>query len=142
MTWANAEKAKEYNRRYYRKHKQKSKEQNSIWRNKHKDDKRVRTSQLYRAAKHRAKRLSIAFDIEYNEILWPDNCPVLKIPLWYKARDTKRMGFNSPSLDRINPKMGYVKGNVKVISVRANTIKQNATAEEIQAVFEYVKMFS
>ena len=44
----------------------------------------------------------------------------------------------TPSLDRINPKLGYVKGNVQVISWRANNIKRDATAEELRLVADFV----
>jgi len=38
----------------------------------------------------------------------------------------------SPSIDRMNPKLGYVKGNVRVISQLANGMKQHATLEEVE----------
>ena len=41
---------------------------------------------------------------------------------------------DSPSLDRIVPELGYVTSNVRVISWRANAIKRNACADEIEAV--------
>ncbi len=44
----------------------------------------------------------------------------------------------SPSLDRLEPTRGYVKGNVAVISYRANRIKTDATAEELQRVLDWV----
>jgi hypothetical protein len=37
------------------------------------------------------------------------------------------------------PAKGYVKGNVAVISTRANRIKSNATYKEIQMVADWVK---
>jgi hypothetical protein len=43
---------------------------------------------------------------------------------------------NSPSLDRIVPEKGYVAGNIRVISQRANRIKSNATVEELRAVLK------
>jgi hypothetical protein len=45
----------------------------------------------------------------------------------------------SPSLDRIVPELGYVKGNVRVISDRANRIKRDATLEELRAIVKYVE---
>jgi hypothetical protein len=41
-------------------------------------------------------------------------------------------------LDRIDNNEGYVKGNVAVISFRANTLKNNATAEELRAIADYM----
>jgi hypothetical protein len=46
---------------------------------------------------------------------------------------------DSPSLDRVIPELGYVQGNVIWVSHRANSIKQNATAEEILAVGQFYK---
>lgn len=44
-----------------------------------------------------------------------------------------------PSLDRVVPSLGYVKGNVRVISFRANRIKSDATADELRAVLSYTE---
>jgi len=87
-------------------------------------------------AKRRAKRDSIVFDLSEEELKIPETCPVLNIPL---QRSEKIVSPNSPSLDRIIPEKGYVKGNIIVISNMANTIKQNATPEQIIAVGEFYK---
>lgn len=42
------------------------------------------------------------------------------------------MSNNSPTIDRINPKLGYIKGNVWVISNKANRFKNDATLEELE----------
>jgi hypothetical protein len=47
--------------------------------------------------------------------------------------------INSPSLDRINNNLGYVPGNVIVVSDRANRIKNNATIEELEKIVNYYK---
>jgi hypothetical protein len=46
---------------------------------------------------------------------------------------------NQPSLDRVIPALGYVPGNVRVISFRANRLKQDATAEEVAAILDYIR---
>jgi hypothetical protein len=46
----------------------------------------------------------------------------------------------SPSLDQLIARNGYVRGNVWVISHRANTLKSNATSEELFAVAKDVQM--
>lgn len=45
----------------------------------------------------------------------------------------------APSLDRLVPALGYVRGNVRVISHRANRLKGDALIEEIEAVLHYMK---
>lgn len=91
---------------------------------------------MWLQAKKRASDKSIPFDIEPEDVIIPEYCPALGLKLergTYKKRD------NSPSLDRIELEKGYVKGNVVVISFKANQIKTNATAEQILAVGEWLK---
>lgn len=91
---------------------------------------------LYNRAKIRAKKRGLEFSICQNDIVIPKNCPILGIEL--KVSDEK-MSDSSPSLDRINSNMGYVKGNIQVISAKANTIKNNATLEEVEKVYLFLK---
>lgn len=86
-------------------------------------------------AKHRARDRGLPFDLTVADIQIPATCPVLDIPL---IKGKGRPTANSPSLDRIDPTKGYIPGNVMVISYRANTIKQDATAEELERVTAYV----
>jgi hypothetical protein len=79
-------------------------------------------------ARERAKRLNVPFNLDGSEIIIPKLCPILKIPLKPGVRWPTD---NSPSLDRCTPELGYVKGNVMVISARANRIKNNANREEL-----------
>lgn len=62
---------------------------------------------------------------------------MLGIPLVVK--EGKGTNPNSPTVDRIIPKLGYVKGNVAVISDRANRIKADASVEEITAVAKWLR---
>lgn len=66
----------------------------------------------------------------------PAFCPVLGLPL-YRNTGGAAQGPNSPSLDRIDASLGYVRGNVAVISAKANAIKSNATPEELLRVAAY-----
>ncbi len=92
--------------------------------------------QIHNSAKTRSKKYGIPFDLKLSDIVVPEFCPLLGIRLQHHKRNGKNAGFeqDSPSLDRIIPEKGYVKGNVWVISLRANTIKNNATLKEIQNV--------
>lgn len=92
-------------------------------------------------AKSRAKKANIPFNITLEDLTFPEFCPALRIPLVYGPQD-RRNNPNSASLDRIVPSQGYVRGNVQVLSLRANLIKQNATAAEILAVGNYCAMFN
>ncbi len=44
--------------------------------------------------------------------------------------------MESPSLDRIDSTKGYTKGNIWVISNRANTLKNDATLSELKLLVE------
>ena len=89
-------------------------------------------------AKRRAKVKNIPFQIKYEDLLpLPTLCPVLGIPLCYNAKNQHSGCI--PSIDRIKPEIGYVKGNVIVMSHRANTIKNNATYEEIARVINWME---
>lgn len=87
---------------------------------------------IFIAAKARAKKYNIPFNITIDDIVIPEKCPILEIPL-YRKEYGKGGSFqpNSPSLDKINPKLGYIKGNIMVISMKANAMKYNASEEEL-----------
>lgn len=82
---------------------------------------------LINAARSRAKRKGLSFDLKIEDVIIPPHCPILGIPLAF-AKGQADGG--SPALDKIVPEFGYVKGNVAVISYRANRIKNDGTAEE------------
>lgn len=89
--------------------------------------------------KFRAAKLGVPFNIECSDIPLITHCPVFGFEL--KAGD----GFatlTSPSLDRIIPELGYVKGNIIVISHKANMIKSSATPDEVMQVAEFFKKLS
>lgn len=86
--------------------------------------------------KKRARDKRLPFNLEISDLMLPDACPVLGIKLMNnrgKAKD------NSPSVDRIAPSLGYTKGNVCIISHRANMLKNSASVAELEAILKYVK---
>lgn len=91
---------------------------------------------LLYAARRRATTKGIEFDLTVDDIQIPEYCPALNLKLQPVRGMTGR--DSSPSLDRIDNSEGYVKGNVAVISFRANTLKNNATAEELRAIADYM----
>ncbi len=86
------------------------------------------------AVKSKSKRKGIPFSITASDLSMPTHCPILGIELQYNAGGA---ADNSPSLDRIIPNLGYVPGNVIIISSRANRIKNNATVEELRLICEF-----
>jgi hypothetical protein len=91
-------------------------------------------------ARGRAKRKGLPFDLDYPylESIWPDKniCPVLNIEM-IPNLGCRGATYNSPTLDRIIPDKGYVKGNVIVISSRANQIKSDALPKEMYQVADF-----
>lgn len=87
-----------------------------------------REKDIWLLAKHRAKSKGIEFNIELSDIIIPEVCPILGLPL-KKAIDGNR--DLSPSLDRIDNNKGYIKGNIQVISFKANAMKSTANKDEL-----------
>lgn len=84
------------------------------------------------SARNRASRNGWEFDLTVDALPdIPEVCPVLGIPLEYRAGD------GSPSLDRIDSARGYTLDNVHWISMKANQIKSNATPAELRLVADY-----
>lgn len=90
---------------------------------------------LVNDARKRAKRRGIPFSITADDIHIPARCPVLGIPL---VPSTGRPAAQSPSLDRLVTSLGYTKDNTIVISHRANTLKGDATLDELRRLVEFV----
>jgi hypothetical protein len=88
----------------------------------------------------------MAFNLTPDDVVAPECCPIFGIKLQRGVHsETKRKGPAdcSPSVDRIIPELGYVKGNVIVVSHLANRIRNDATPEQIHAVADfYEKLLS
>lgn len=93
---------------------------------------------MYHGAKQRAKKQNLPFNLDqkYIQDLIPTHCPVFGIPL---INGIEVFHDNSLSLDKLIPSKGYVKGNVCVISDRANRIKRDATLDELKKLVYYIE---
>lgn len=81
-----------------------------------------------------ARRRGLAFCLEETDLMLPEKCPVLGI----KLRVGKGVqGPASPSVDRIDTTKGYVRGNVVVVSSRANSLKGSATLDEMKKIADF-----
>ncbi len=93
-----------------------------------------------RLKRYFCRKNSVPFDLIEEDILVPERCPVLGIEL--SINESRSSKDNSPSIDRIDPTLGYTKDNVIVISLKANRIKNNATFEEFEKVYLWFKSLS
>ena len=86
---------------------------------------------IYNRLKQSAKSRNIPFDLtitQLNDLTFPISCPILGMPLKFNR---ERMQDDSYSIDRIDSTQGYTIDNIRVISWRANRLKNNATNEEL-----------
>ena len=89
----------------------------------------------FRRKKQNAKYSKWEFTVEFSDINWVDTCPIFGTPInWTNPV----RGEDSPSLDRFDPKKGYIPGNTIVLSWRANRIKNDGTAEEHRQIADFM----
>jgi hypothetical protein len=92
---------------------------------------------MLRDAKMRAKRDRVPFALTPEDLIIPEFCPVLGIRLERSTGTGRGATDNSPSLDKIIPALGYVRGNAVVISNLANRLKSSATPWQLMQVAQY-----
>lgn len=134
----NRERSRENSKRYYQNNaerlKQAQKDRRKSDPKYHSDREKIRRMRyperfMFKRAKKRAIEKGLDFNIDLSDIIIPEICPVYPhITLDLVSPDPD----NSPSLDRIDNTQGYIKGNIRVISGRANRHKSDATLEELQ----------
>jgi hypothetical protein len=92
-------------------------------------------------ARKRAQSKGWAFDLTFEDLqhLVVSRCPILGTELVWKYGHGLGLGAHSPSLDRIDNSLGYIKGNVAIISHKANGMKNSCTIEELQAILDYIQ---
>ena len=92
------------------------------------------------SAKGRAKKNGLEFNMTISDIVIPKHCPIFtEIEL---IKNHNKVSYNSPSLDRVDNTKGYITGNVKIISNKANMLKNNGTLEDFKRLIEYIESSS
>lgn len=84
--------------------------------------------QMLHRTRARAELKGLEFNIDEDDIVIPEICPILEVPI---IVGTKGEYEYSPSIDRIDNSKGYIKGNVQIISKKANSMKNSATSTEL-----------
>jgi len=102
------------------------------------DPKRRWVQDAYANLKQRAKRndLKITLTKEWLYENSPIYCPIFGVRLNYLANG--KLGLRA-SVDRVIPNKGYTPENCQVVSFRANSIKSDATVQELQMIVKYLK---
>jgi len=91
-------------------------------------------------AKNRAVEKGLPFNITKEDVEFTENCPLLNIPLNWNGGPRDK---NTPSLDKIIPEKGYIKGNIRIVSNLANMMKSYANFQELETfsknIMNYMK---
>ena len=95
-----------------------------------KAEKLFKAQKMYKWIKAKCRRDRIPFNltVDYLIEIFPDECPVFKLPFYM---DEHGYAALAPSVDKIEPELGYIEGNVQIISRKANMMKQDASLPEL-----------
>lgn len=85
--------------------------------------------------KSSCKKNNIQFDLDVDYLLYQWNiqnglCYYSSLPMKSESRVNGFQGWQSPSIDRKNPCLGYIKDNIVWCCFSVNSFKQNLTCEE------------
>jgi len=94
---------------------------------------------MWYGAESRAKSYGREFNISLDDVIerYVEICPILGIPIEWNNTGTFCHG--SPSLDRVDNTKGYIKGNIQIISHRANALKKDYLLCEWEKVCAYMQ---
>lgn len=90
---------------------------------------------LLQNIRQRCKTTNVPFNVSADDFSnLPTHCPDLKVKLIYGNKG--KASPYSATVDKIIPSLGYVPGNVRIISYKANVMKQDASFEEMKTIAE------
>ena len=90
---------------------------------------------LLKVAESRAKKYGVTFSVIREDIEVPTHCPITGEKLDVLTNDMS----SGMSLDKIDNTQGYVKGNVCVISRKANRLKSDGSIEDFRKIIAYME---
>ena len=96
---------------------------------------------MVRRAEYRAKAKGLPFNITYQDITIPDDCPcchVRLVPKHERLLHMKTGAFDTPSLDRKVPNLGYVRGNIGVLCMACNAKKSGIDEQMLKFLTDYL----
>ena len=100
---------------------------------------RTKLARTLSSTKSVCEKDGIPYNITPDDLApYPLTCPVLGIAINW-TNEGRGSPNDSPSIDRMIPELGYVKGNVRIISQKANRMKSNASLEELEAIVSYMR---
>jgi hypothetical protein len=100
------------------------------------------SARILTRVRHKCKKHDIPFDLDLWDIVVPTYCPILGHELIDRVGQSKGGNRNTISVDRKDPSKGYVKGNIGIISRRANLLKSNLTIGEVRKLLSYMEAAS
>ena len=100
------------------------------------DRERSTENRLYRSSKNRASKSGQFHTITQEDIVVPVYCPICGTKL--RHSEIKGGASDSPTLDKIIPEMGYVRGNIAVICKLCNSTKGSGSAELHRKIADYI----
>ena len=94
---------------------------------------------LYTIARKRATKYNMEFTITENDIHVPEKCPITGVKLEVYVNTAKQSYLYAASLDRVDNSRGYIPGNIRVISRKANMMKRDLNIEMAEKLIKYMK---
>lgn len=93
-------------------------------------------SYILKRTKQSARNRKLEFNLTIEDIVIPEVCPILGIPL---VMSLGRATQATPTVDRIDNSKGYIKGNIGIISRHANSCKCNMTIDDVRNLLKYME---
>lgn len=90
-------------------------------------------------ARRRASKKGLEYSITLNDLiqLAPECCPVNNNKLVYIHKKFNPDFYNTASIDRIDSQKGYIKENIRIISLQANILKNSCKFEDLIQLQNY-----
>ena len=123
---------------------EKARAQDRKWKSAHREQIKLHTIErmkkdpiqgILKITKARAKKNGVPFNLTREDIFIPEFCPIFGIKLTYGGP----MKDSTMSIDRLIPSLGYTRGNVNIISMKANYIKNFGTASEHEIIAAWMR---